>query len=224
MTQPFWIVPLETSPAEVAATLAACEESRILGEVVPAAAIRDRLSTARPPAVVLQGGEPSPSLVDAQRWLAEAGVPTLVLLPTLTDDLEAVLLDRGAQDVLQLPVSSRRLGARLRLLTRAPAGQREEPVDIRLRGDVTLSPGRRTVRVGDAPVPLTRSEFDLLLTVVLAGGSVVDHHDLAQALRHDTLSTQALQTHASRVRSKLRAAGAPDVLRPVRGIGYRLTG
>ena len=224
MAQLLWIVPLEAAPAEVAATVAACQESGIDSTVVLYPQVRDRLATARPAAAVLQGGAPSPPLIDAQRWFADATVPTLVLLPTLTDDLEAILLDRGAQDVLQLPLSPRRLGARLRLLCRVPAHQRPRTDEIEVQGNVTLSPKRRTVRVGQHPVPLTKSEFDLLLTVVLAQGSVVPHHDLAHALHQDSLSTRALQTHASRVRSKLRSAGAADVLRPARGIGYRLAG
>lgn len=222
MAQPFWIVSLDAAPAEVAATLAACTESRIRSVVVPVATVRERLTIARPPAAVLHGDGSSPALLDTQRWFAEARVPTLVLLPALTEDLEAILLDRGAQDVLQLPLSPRRLGARLRLLGRTPVDRQEKTDEIQVQGNVTLSPTRRTVHVGAAPVPLTRSEFDLLLTVALARGSVVDHQDLAQALRHEDLSTRALQTHASRVRSKLRAAGAGDILRPVRGIGYRL--
>lgn len=222
MAQTFWITPLDAAPPDVAVAKRACEESRFTCTIVPLPALRDLLGGERPTAAILLGGRPSPPLIEAQRWLADARVPTLILLPTLTDDLEAILLDRGAQDVLRLPLSTRRLGARLRLLSRAPVQVHEESDEIRVDGNVTLSPGSRTVCVGNSPVTLTKSEFDLLLTIALRRGSVVDNHDLSRALGHNTLSNRALQTHASRVRSKLRAAGAPDVISSVRGIGYRL--
>lgn len=223
MAQTFWIIPLDAAPSDVAASSRACEESRIACQVAPVSQLRDMLADEAPRAAVLLGGRPSPPLIEAQRWLADARVPTLILLPVLTDDLEAILLDRGAQDVLRLPLSTRRLGARLRLLNRASGQAREDSDEIRVDGNVTLSPGSRTVCVNDSPVTLTKSEFDLLLTIALRRGSVVDNHDLSRALGHHDLSSRALQTHASRVRSKLRAAGAPDVISSVRGIGYRLS-
>lgn len=219
----FWLISLDAKPSDIEMTSRACEASHLPFAVVPVAQVRERLTREQPSAAVLHGGRPSPPLIDAQRWLADAGVPTLVLLLMLTDDLEAILLDRGAQDVLPFPVSERRLGARLRLLGRSSPTQHDEADEIiSLGGAVTLSPRSRVVCVGDRPVSLTKSEFDLLLTVALRRGSVVEHRDLAVALDHDHLSTRALQTHASRVRSKLLAVGAPDVLVSVRGIGYRL--
>ncbi|OLT41860.1 hypothetical protein BJF86_02295 [Serinicoccus sp. CNJ-927] len=218
----FWIIPVGASPDEVATAIRVCEESRLPCEVTPVGAIRTRLATDAPGAAVLHGGTPTRLLIDAQRWLADANVPTLILLAQLTEELETILLDRGTNDVLALPVSNRRLGGRLRSLARQAAPPDDLPDEIQVDGNITLSPGSRTVYVGQSPLALTKSEFDLLLTVALRRGSVVSSQELAWALGQDTFSTRALQTHASRIRRKLRSAGAPDVLTSVRGIGYRL--
>lgn len=223
MASTLWIVPIGASQAEVSATVDVCEQSRIRYAVTPAITARERLSEDRPAAAVVHGGPPSPYLVDTQRWLAEAGIPTLVLLTHLTEDLEAVLLDRGAQDVVSLPASPRRLGSRLRAITRVAAPP-DPSDDITVRGGITLSAASRTVDVRSTPVQLTKSEFDFLLAVASRRGSIASNDDLAEALGHDEFSSRALQTHASRIRAKLRAAGAPDVISSVRGIGYRLSG
>lgn len=51
---------------------------------------------------------------------------------------------------------------------------------------------------------------------------MVTREELAAAAGKVHLSDRALETHISRVRMKLRAAGAPDYIGSVRAIGYRL--
>ena len=61
----------------------------------------------------------------------------------------------------------------------------------------------------------------LLLALALAQGSVLNRRELADAVGAVELSDRALESHISRIRLKLRAAGAPDCIDSVRSVGYR---
>jgi DNA-binding response OmpR family regulator len=187
--------------------------------------LRDHLQEASPTAAVVHGGSLTPLLMDVQRWLSEADVPTLMLVEGLSDDSEALLLDRGAQDVVVVPAPPRKIGARMEALLRSvQAGPRTSrmPALVTVAEVVQVTPGRRTVTVGDLDVALTKTEFDLLLTLALRRPDVLTKAELAASLGRPWATARALETHVSRVRVKLRTAGAPELLECVRGVGYRL--
>jgi DNA-binding response OmpR family regulator len=165
--------------------------------------------------------------MDVQRWLASAGVPTVVLVEGVSDELEAVLLDRGAHDVVSLPVQPRTLGARLEAMGRSlralPAARRV-PAKVHVADLLILVPARRTAHVRQSEVDLTKSEYDLLLALALRHPYVMTRTDIAEALGRPTITARSLESHVSRLRDKLGRAGAGNVLVTVRGVGYRLEG
>jgi DNA-binding response OmpR family regulator len=82
--------------------------------------------------------------------------------------------------------------------------------------------GLREARAGDQALALTGREWDMLEQLVLAAPQVVSKAKLIDALsRWDgTISANAVEIYASRLRGKL--AGRGIGLRTVRGLGYRL--
>jgi DNA-binding response OmpR family regulator len=90
----------------------------------------------------------------------------------------------------------------------------------------------RTVMVGEAPLGLTRSEFDLLHTLLRGEGAVCTRSDLVRAVRgdlyeHDAYISdadeRAVEVHIGNLRRKLKEdPHAPRWLQTVRGVGYRL--
>jgi two-component system, OmpR family, response regulator len=77
---------------------------------------------------------------------------------------------------------------------------------------------------GERRVDLTPTEHRLLAALLARRGEVVPRGALLAAGWPGTASPSdnALDAYVARVRRKLRAAGAPDVLRTRRGIGYEL--
>lgn len=225
MTRHAWLIPLDPAPADLRATLGVLNDCGITYTVLSPEDLREQLDQDRPPASILHGGEVSPGLFDAQRWLAEFHVPTLVLVEGLTDHYEASLLDRGARDVVGIPASARKLRSRLDALVRHPASALSRltaPGVVAVPDLLQIHPGQRIVEVGRQQVRLTRSEFDLLLALTLAQGAVLNRREMADAVGKVHLSDRALESHISRIRLKLRAAGAPDCIASVRSVGYRL--
>jgi DNA-binding response OmpR family regulator len=160
------------------------------------------------------GGYP---VLQALRARAPA-VPVLIL--TARDSLEDRVegLDRGADDYLVKPFAFLELAARLRALLRRPAS-RVEPVAL---GTLEIDPLRRRVRNGESVLNLTPKEFDLLLCLASRAGDVVTRKDLLRLVWGYEFDpgTNVVDVHVNRLRRKLEDAGAGELVRTVRGVGY----
>ncbi len=95
-------------------------------------------------------------------------------------------------------------------------------------GPLTIYPGRYQIAVGDRPIDLTPTEFDLLLYLAAHRGRVVSCHELVREVRgygvDETEAREVIRPHVSNLRRKLKTAGQDaDIIINVRGIGYRLS-
>jgi DNA-binding response OmpR family regulator len=95
-------------------------------------------------------------------------------------------------------------------------------------GPLTIYPGRYQISVGDQPIDLTPTEFDLLLYLAAHRGRVVSCHELVREVRGYTVdeaeAREVIRPHVSNLRRKLKQTGDDaDLIVNVRGIGYRLS-
>ncbi|PZQ65078.1 MAG: DNA-binding response regulator [Phenylobacterium zucineum] len=156
---------------------------------------------------------------------ATGGTPPAVLVVAGSADeadVEAAL-SRGADDYLIRPVCGPVLLARIKAAMRGRRGP-EQPAPRRI-GPYEIDPTRRTVTLNGAPAALTAREFDLARLLADNIGRPLSRAYLLEALwgyRAD-LPTRTLDTHASRVRSKLGLNGTHGVrLTSLYGYGYQL--
>jgi len=104
-----------------------------------------------------------------------------------------------------------------------------EPVSNTMQlGPLTVFPGRYQISVGDKPIDLTPTEFDLLLYLAAHRGRVVPCHELVREVRgyavDESEAREVIRPHVSNLRRKLKGAGEnTDLIVNVRGIGYRLS-
>ncbi len=101
------------------------------------------------------------------------------------------------------------------------------PVTTMTIGPLTIYPGRYQISVGDQPIDLTPTEFDLLLYLAAHRGRVVPCSELVREVRGYTLeeheAREVIRPHVSNLRRKLKSSGQnPNIIVNVRGIGYRL--
>jgi DNA-binding response OmpR family regulator len=111
----------------------------------------------------------------------------------------------------------------------APAGSTPvvTPVTTMTIGLLTIYPGRYQISVGDEPIDLTPTEFDLLLYLAAHRGRVVPCSELVREVRGYGLeeheAREVIRPHVSNLRRKLKSSGQnPNIIVNVRGIGYRL--
>lgn len=91
---------------------------------------------------------------------------------------------------------------------------------------IVLDPRARTVTIDDQPLLLTRLGFDLLAVLLDRRGEVVTHDELASlAWGQQPIGEHgAILTGVYRLRQALDTAGATNVIRAVRGVGYTIDG
>ncbi|CAN5592306.1 response regulator transcription factor [soil metagenome] len=170
----------------------------------------------------------------------------IALVSAHDDEADAVLgLSSGADDYITFPLRPRAFRARVEAsLRRARAVRARErslpgavgaastpPSALRHR-DLMVDTATRAVRLEDAEVVLTRTEYDLLRTLLESQRRPRTREDLVMVTRGDEpggsyvsdLDRRAIEAHVTNLRRKLGdRADAPLYIETVRGVGYRLT-
>jgi two-component system OmpR family response regulator len=158
------------------------------------------------------------------RTIRASGVKTPVLLLTalggIDDRVEG--LEAGGDDYLVKPFAFAELQARVNALARRPPPQ-EEPATLQV-SDLTLNRLKRTVIRAGARVELQPREFQLLEYLMRHAGRVVTRTMLLESVWdfHFDPKTNIVETHMSRLRSKVDRGQRHDLIHTVRGAGYCL--
>lgn len=153
-------------------------------------------------------------------------MPVLMLtaLGAIEDRVDG--LEAGADDYLVKPFAIPELTARINALGRRRVAVKEEDgPEVMLRwGALTLDLLDREVRWHMAAVPMQPREFRLLEELLRAQGRLVTRTMLLESVwkLHFDPRTNIVETHLSRLRTRLAEAGAADVIETVRGAGYRM--
>jgi len=169
--------------------------------------------------VVLDLGLPRLDGIQVLRQSRANGLTTPVLILTARDDTEDRVagLDAGADDYLVKPFDIKELKARLRALLR----RRNGPSQLQLEGGgIVLDPATRRVTFDGQPINLTPREYQLLHELLANPGKIFSRDRLMGLLYgwDEGVESNTLEVHIYNLRKKLRA----DLIRTVRGIGYRL--
>ncbi|HEX2295897.1 MAG TPA: winged helix-turn-helix domain-containing protein [Actinomycetota bacterium] len=92
-------------------------------------------------------------------------------------------------------------------------------------GRVAIDAARRQVLVGDARLPVTRLEFELLRALTVENASAKTYEWLSSTVwRNEYLGDSAhIRAAAKRLRRKLEAADSGVEVECIRGVGFRLT-
>lgn len=156
------------------------------------------------------------------RALRAAGIGTPVLFLTalggIDDRVEG--LEAGGDDYLVKPFAFAELLARVRALLRRPRAAEAQTV-LRV-GDLEMDLLARRVTRAGRPVELQPKEFALLECLMRHAGQVVTRTMLLEEVWgfHFDPQTSVVETHMSRLRSKVDRPFDRPLIHTVRGAGY----
>ncbi len=158
------------------------------------------------------------------RRLRSQGLQVLVLILTArgTSVDKVIGLDAGADDYIVKPVPLQELEARIRALLRRQATTVSPVLHW---GNLQLDPSKCEVKYGSVSLNLTAKEYALLelfmrnTQKIHSQSSILDQ---LWSLDDEPPSGDTVRALMKRLRTKIKAVGADDLIETVYGLGYRL--
>ena len=182
------------------------------------------LSTEQLDVAILDRMLPQLDGVSIVRRARVAGIEVPFLLLTALGRIEdrVVGLKAGADDYLVKPFAFSELAARVDALGRRKP-LNTEPTRL-VSGNLVLDLLKRQVLRDGSSIPLQPREFSILEELMREEGKVVTRTMLLERVwnYHFDPQTNIVDTHISRLRSKLNEGGKRDLIETIRGVGYRM--
>lgn len=150
-----------------------------------------------------------------------AHIPIIMLTAKAQETDKIIGLELGADDYITKPFSPRELIARVKTILRRV--QEKPKSDIVRAGTIEINHGKHVVTLKGKPVDLTSKEYDLLKTLLEAGGRVLAREVLLDRVwgydKSLNIETRTVDMHIRQLRKKLKAEAEKIVT--VKNVGYR---
>ncbi len=175
--------------------------------------------SARADLVVLDGRADLAAARTMARLFQSSGSTVPLLLVLAENGLAAIAPDWGLSDVVLETAGPAEFEARIRLLVTGAASD-----GLITGGGLVIDDAAYSVRLGDEPLDLTYTEFELLKYLVQHPGRVFSReHLLADVWGYDYYGgTRTVDVHVRRLRAKL-GTEHEALIGTVRNVGYRFS-
>lgn len=186
--------------------------------------LHECLKTEKPELILLDlmlpGEDGITVLKKLKRNVDTAEIPVIVITAKDTEYDKVIGLDNGADDYIVKPFGIMELISRIKAVLRRTKKTKEE--EIYICENITLNNKAHIVKVNDVNIDLTNKEFKLLYLLLKNRGNVLTRDYLLQTIWGYDFDgeTRTVDVHIRTLRSKLSNAG--DLIKTVRGVGYRL--
>jgi len=186
-----------------------------------------------PDVVILDIGLPGVDGIEVCRQLRVFSDAYVIMLTARDTEVDTIVgLSVGADDYVTKPFSPRELVARVRAVLRRPRrtpasgpDSEQELHPPRTFGALRINVDSREVHVDDAPIMLTRTEFDVLAALSSHPGTVLSRRQLLESVWGETWvgNDNIIDVHVGHLRRKLGDnPSLPRYVTTVRGVGYRM--
>ena len=181
--------------------------------------------TASPDLIVLDISMPELDGLEVCRQLRKTDDTPILFLSSRDEEIDRIIgLELGGDDYVTKPFSPRELVARINaiLKRKSPApGDKQKNLS---HGSISIDTASYTATCLGKQVPLTATEFMLLLALLRHPGKVFTRDELMDNAYDGniTVSDRTIDSHIRRIRSKFAACGLADVIATNHGIGYKI--
>jgi len=170
------------------------------------------------------GHDPLRSL-EFKRFVRAASTVPIIAITSRNDVVtEEMAMNAGADDYVTKPIEIRILNARVLQQLMRGQSQRSPRANILNWRSLEMDLSQHSFTVEGVHVQLTNTEFQFLQLLMENPQRVFSRDQVVQALgilRGVDLA-HTIDSHASRLRTKIRKAGGPEVIAVVRSVGFRL--
>jgi DNA-binding response OmpR family regulator len=178
-----------------------------------------------PSVIILDLSIGQPDGFEVCREIRKVSTVPIIMLTNHDQEVdEAMCLAAGADDYITKPVSARILALRVTTQLRHRSLKPVQLDRILEAENLSLNTDSRDLIVGKQRVLLTKTEYDFLHILMEQPTRVFTRDQVIEAIGGSVefSSDHLLDTHASRLRLKIKEAGGPRVISAIRGVGYRL--
>jgi DNA-binding response OmpR family regulator len=170
------------------------------------------------------GHDPLRSL-ELCRWVKAASTVPILML-TSRDELvdEQMAMSAGADDYITKPIESKILTSRITQQLKRGQTQRAPRANILTWGLLQMDLSQHSFTVKDKTVQLTNTEYQFLQLLMENPQRVFSRNQILEAIGvlKGIGTDHIVDSHASRIRSKIRENGGPEVIAVIRSVGFRL--
>ena len=168
--------------------------------------------------------DPLRSLEICRSIRAESTVP--ILMFTSRSDIvdETMAMNAGADDYITKPIQVRILKSRVLQQLKRGESQRAPRANILSWRTLQMDLSQHSFSIEGKDVSLTNTEYQFMQLLMENPNRVFSREQIMQAIgvMKGSDTNHIVDSHASRIRTKIRQNGGPEVIAVIRSVGFRL--
>jgi DNA-binding response OmpR family regulator len=170
------------------------------------------------------GHAPLKSLEICRLIRAASNVPIIMCTKRGEVIDEEMVMSAGADDYISMPTNSKILTSRVTQQMLRGQSQRIPRANILTWGSLQMDLSEHSFTINNQEVPLTNMEYQFLQLLmenpqrIFSRVQILDAIGVMKGLGTDHI----VDSHASRIRAKIRENGGPEVISVIRSVGFRL--
>jgi len=156
---------------------------------------------------------------------AESTVPILMLTNRSEVIDEVMVMSAGADDYVSKPINNKILVARVNQQIARGQRQRAPRANVLIWGPMRMDLSAHQFSIDQIELHLTNTEYQFLQLLMENPHRIFTRNQILEAIgvMKGVGSNQLVDTHASRLRKKIREGGGPEVISVIRSVGFRLS-
>jgi len=159
------------------------------------------------------------------RWVRAASIVPILMFTNRDEVIdEGMCMGAGADDYIAKPIDTKILTSRITQQMHRGDGQRAIKANILTWSALEMDLAQHRFTVSGKRLALTNTEFQFLQLLMEDPQRIFSRDQILQAvgIMKGIGAAHIIDTHASRLRTKIRTNGGPEVITVIRSVGFRL--